>query len=181
LNFNFLISKYIPFLESTFKLSSNYSISEYKNIVNNSELRNSKTQFLSAKLFAKTAFDGVINFENTINLSKSISENENSNQFINESLNNTFKIILKPSKKWFVLLSSDYFLPNRENKSENHIFLDATIRYRPKNKKIELNFTAKNLMNEDNFEQIQTSDFSTNIYRTNILSRYYLLNMSYSF
>jgi len=181
LNLNFLIAKYIPFLESTIKLSSNYSISEYKNIVNNSELRNNKSQFLNTKLFMKTAFDGFINFENTINLSKSISENENSNQFVNESLNNTFKIILKPNKKWFVLLSSDYFLPNRENKSEDYLFLDASIRYRPKNRKFEFNFAAKNLLNENNFEQIQTSDFSTNIYRTNILPRYYLLNMTYNF
>ncbi len=83
LSFNFLIAKYIPFLESTMKLSSNYSISEYKNIINNSELRNNKSQFLDTKLFIKTAFDGFVNFENTVNLSKSISENENSNQFIN--------------------------------------------------------------------------------------------------
>jgi len=181
LSFNFLIAKYIPFLESTIKLSSNYSISEYKNIVNNSELRNNKSQFLDTKLFMKTAFDGFINFENTVNLSKSISESDNSNQFINESLNNVFKIILKPTKKWFILLSSDYFLPNRNQKEENYVFLDATLRYRPKNKKIEFNLTAKNLLNETNFEQVQVSDFSTNIYRTNILPRYYLLNMTYIF
>ncbi len=181
INFNFLISKYIPFIESTIKLSSNYSISEYKNIVNNSELRSNKSQFLNTRLFIKTAFDSFINFENTINLSKSISQSENSNQFINESLNNRFAIIIKPTKKWFILLSSDYFLPNIENKIENYLFLDATIRYRPKNKKIEFNFVAKNLLNENNFEQIQTSDFSTNIYRTNILPRYYLLNMTYNF
>jgi hypothetical protein len=182
LSFNFLLAKYIPFLESTIKLSSNYLISEYKNIINSSELRNNKSQFLNTKLFMKTAFDGFINFENTINLSKSISENENSsNQFTNESLNNTFKIILKPSKKWFVLLSSDYFLPNRENKSESYLFLDATLQYRPKNKKFEFNFVVKNLLNENNFEQIQTSDFSTNIFRTNILPRYYLLNVMYNF
>ncbi|MBL4938891.1 MAG: TonB-dependent receptor [Lutibacter sp.] len=81
----------------------------------------------------------------------------------------------------FILLSSDYFLPNREKKSENYTFLDASLRYRPKNKQLEFNFTAKNLLNEANFEQIQTSDFSTNIYRTNILPRYYLLNMTYNF
>lgn len=181
LNFNFLVAKYISFLESTIKISSNYSISQYKNILNNSSLRNNKNKFLNTKIFFKTAFDGFINFENTVIFSKSISKSENSNEFINESFNNTFKIILKPAKKWFILLSSDYFSPNREKKSENYVFIDASLRYRPKNKKIEFNFTAKNLLNEDNFEQIQTSDFSTNIYRTNILPRYYLLNMTYNF
>lgn len=181
LSFNFLVAKYIPFLESTIKLNANYSISEYRNIVNSSDLRNNKSQFFYTKLFMKTAFDGFINFENSINFSKSNSKSEDGNIFTNESLNNTFKIILKPTKNWFVLLSSDYFLPNIENKSEKYLFLDASLRFRPKNKKVEFNFTAKNLLNENNFEQIQTSDFSTNIYRTNILPRYLLLNVSYSF
>jgi len=181
LGVNFLIAKYIPFLESTIKLSTNYSISEYENIVNNSELRNNKSQFLTTKLFIKTAFDIFINFENTLNLSKSISETENTNQFINESLNNNFKIILKPSKKWFVLLSSDYFLPNLKQKTVFYMFLDASVRFKPKNKRLEFNLIAKNLLDENNFEQIQTSDFSTNIYKTNILPRYYMLKMSYDF
>ncbi|TVZ27864.1 hypothetical protein JM83_2933 [Gillisia sp. Hel_I_86] len=181
LKFNFSATKYIRFLESTVKLNSDYSISQYKNIVNNSELRNNESRFFNTELYFRTAFRLFVNFENTINFSQSISQSDNSNEFLNESLNNTFKIILKPVKNWLVLLSSDYFLPNRNQKSENYMFLDATIRYRPKNKKLEFNFTAKNLMNEDNFEQIQTSDFSTNIYRTNILPRYYLLNMTYDF
>ena len=181
ISFNLLVAKYIPFLESTIKLSSNYSVSKYKNIVNNSELRNNKGQFLESKLFMKTAFDGFINFENTLNFSKSISESNSSTSFSNESLNNVFKIILRPAKKWFMLLSANYFLPNRKNKSENYTFVDASIRYRPKNKKIEFNFVARNLLNKDNFEQIRTTDFSTILYRTNILPRYYLLNVTYNF
>ncbi len=181
LNFNFLIIKYIPFMESTVKLNSNYSILKYKNIVNNSELRNNKSQFVNTELFIKTAFDGFINFENTLNVSNYISENENSQQFTNQSLKNTFKIIVKPFKRWNVLITSDYFLPNTKNKSENYTFLDTSIRYRPKNKKFEFSIIAKNLLNEDNLEQIQTSDFSTSRYRTSILPRYYLMKVSFNF
>ena len=181
LSLNILVAKYIPFIESTIKLSSNYLISEYKNIVNDSDLRNNKSQFFYTKLFIKTAFNGFINFENNINFSKSNSESDDGNLFTNKSLNNTFKISLKPTKKWFILLSSDYFLPDTDNTSEKYMFLDASLRYRPINKRIEFNFVARNLLNENSFEQIQTSDFSTNIYRTNILHRYFLLNLSYNF
>tara|TARA_B110000908_G_C10264609_1_gene462468 strand:+ start:1319 stop:3997 length:2679 start_codon:yes stop_codon:yes gene_type:complete len=181
LNFNFSTTKYIQFLESTVKLNLDYSISQYKNIVNNSELRNNESRFFNTELHFRTAFRLFVNFENTINFPQSISQSDNSNEFVNESLNNTFKIILKPVKKWFVLLSSDYFLPNLKQKAENYVFLDASIRYRPKNKRLEFNLIAKNLLNETNFEQIQTSDFSTNIYTTNILPRYYMLNMTYDF
>ena len=175
------MAKYIPFLASTIKLSSNYSISKYKNILNNSELRNNKSQFLNTKIFIKTAFDGFINFENILNLSKSISASEDSNQFTNRSLNNSFKIILKPAKKWFVLLSWDYFLPDTEDNLKKYNFLDTTLRYKPRNKKFEFNITAKNILDENNFEQIQTSDFSTNIFRTNILPRYFMINMMFNF
>lgn len=173
--------KYIRFLESTIKLRSNHSISEYKNIVNDSELRNNKSQFFNTEVNFKTALMFFINFENTISLSRSTSQSENQNKFINESLNNIFKVILKPSKNWWIQLSTEYFLPNLDEKSENYTFMDATIRYRPNNKKIELSLIAKNLFNETNFEQIQTSDFSTNIYRTNILPRYCLLSLTYDF
>jgi hypothetical protein len=156
-------------------------LSKYKNIINNSELRNNKSRFLNSKLFFKTAFDGFINFENLFNFSKAISKSDDNNGFTNEALNNKFKIILKPTKRWLVLLSSDYFLPNSKEKSQNYLFLGAAIRYRPKNKKFEFNFRANNILNENKFEQIQISDFSTSIFRTSILPRYYLLNISYSF
>lgn len=181
LNFNFYVMKYIRFLESTIKLRSNYSISRYKNIVNDSELRNNKSQFFNTELNFKTALMFFINFENTIGLSRSTSQSDNQNEFINESLNNVFKVILKPSKKWWIQLSTEYFLPSLDEKSENYTFMDATVRYRPNNKKIEFSLIAKNLFNETNFEQIQTSDFSTNIYRTNILPRYCLLSLTYDF
>lgn len=53
---NFNISKYLPFIESTLKFSSNYSIYNFKNIVNNSSLRENTNKGLNLNLFAKTAF-----------------------------------------------------------------------------------------------------------------------------
>ncbi len=181
LNFNHSVSKYIPFLESTLKLNTMYSISEYKNIVNNSALRNNKNKIFNGNLSIKTAFDGFIDFENTLDFLQSVSENENNNAFVNKSLSNNFIIKLKPSRRWSAVLSSNYFLPSIDNKAEEYIFLDASIRYKPKNEKIVFNFITKNLLNEDSFEQIQISDFSTSIYRINILPRYYLLSMRYNF
>ena len=38
-----------------------------------------------------------------------------------------------------------------------------------------------NLFNEDNFEQVQTSDISTTIFRSNLLPTYFLLNLTWNF
>lgn len=180
-NMNMQTSKYIPVIESTLKLSSNYSTSYFKNIVNNSDLRQNQNQFFSNSFFWKTAFDIPLNFENTFTYNYSNSKSENQSAFINKSWQNTFKVIVKPNKKWFVILSSDYYLPNTEKSDEQFFFLDATIRHRPKNKKWGASFTMRNITNENNFEQVQTSDISTTIFRSNLLPRYFLLNLMWSF
>lgn len=181
LSLNFLISKYLSFIETNTKLSIDYSVSNYKNIINNSALRNNQNQSSTIKLLFKTVFDGFINFENKSNFSKFNSKSENSDGFINETFSNSFKIILNPTKRIFIKFSSNYFLPDFRKKSENFNFFDASIRYRPKNKRFEFEFIAKNLSNENNFEQVQVIDFSTNVSRTNILPRYMFLNMTYTF
>lgn len=178
---NMQISKYIPFIESTLKLTSNYTLSNFRNIVNNSDLRQNQNQFLSNSFFWKTAFEIPINFENTFTYQYSNSKSENQSAFINKSWQNTFKIIFKPSKKWFFIVSSDYYLPNTKQSDEQFLFLDATLRHRPKSKKWGASFTMRNITNENNFEQVQTSDISTTIFRSNLLPRYFLLNLTWNF
>ncbi len=180
-NMNIQVSKYIPFIESTLKLISNSSISNFKNIVNNSALRLNENQFLRNSFFWKTAFDIPINFENTITYQYSNSKSKNLSAFINKSWQNTFRIILKPNKKWFLIVSSDYYLPNIEQSEQQFYFLDATLRHKPKNKKWGASFTMRNITNENNFEQVQTSDISTTIFKSNLLPRYFLLNLMWNF
>lgn len=180
-NVNMQISKYIPFIESTIKLTSNYSISNFKNIVNNSDLRQNRNQILSNSFFWKTAIEIPVNFENTFTYQNSNSKNENQSAFINNSWQNTFKVIIKPNKNWFMILSSNYYLPNTKQSDEQFLFLDTTLRHRPKNKKWGASFTIRNITNENNFEQIQTSDISTTVFRSNLMQRYFLLNLTWNF
>ena len=180
-NMNLQVSKYIPFIESTVKLTSNYSISNFRNIVNNSDLRENQNQFFSNAFFWKTAFDISINFENTFTWQYSNSKSKNQQAFVNNSGQNNFRIIVKPNKKWFFILSTDYYLPDTNKNNEHFLFLDATLRHRPKNIKWEVSIELRNITNEDNFEQTQTSDISTIIFRSNILPRYFLVNLTWNF
>lgn len=181
LNTNFLIEKYIPVFESTIRLKSGYSISNYKNIVNNSELRNNNNHFFYSELFMKTAFDIKMNFENAFSYKKSESQSESSGSFANATVNNNFGVIVKPNKSWFVLLSSDYFLPSTNKANQGYLFLDATIRFMPKSKIFEVNFIAKNILNNINFMQIETSDYSINGFQSNLIPRYLMASIFYGF
>jgi len=180
-NMNIQISKYIPFIESTLKLTSNYSNSNFRNVVNNSDLRQNQNQFLSNSFFWKTAFDIFINFKNTFTYQYSNSKSENQASFTNKSWQNTFKAILKTNERWSFIVSSDYYIPNTKQSEEQFFFLDATLRHKPKSKKWEISFITRNLTNEKNFEQFQTSDISTSIFRSNLLPMYFLVNLTWNF
>lgn len=179
-NANVKISKYLSFIESTLEFSGVYSFSEYNNIINNSAIRNNETNYYQYGFAWKTAFDIPIDFENSINWETSISQSENQSAFRNNRLKNSFEVIYKPSKQWVFSFNSDYYLPDTEQ-STDFIFLDISASYKPKRTKWSADLKLKNLLNEENFEQIQTSDFSTNIFRSNILPRHFLITIHYTF
>lgn len=182
-NFNssFKISKYLSFIKSKIQLKTNYAISNYKNIINNSDLRQNRSQFLSNTFSWKSAFDLPVNFENNFIYQYSESKSENQLAFINKYFQNTFNIVYKPFDKWLVVFSSDYYLPNVEQSTQDFLFLDVNLKYKPKSRKWNASLSMRNITNENNFEQVQTSDISTTIFRSNLLPRYYLLNLSWNF
>ena len=180
INFNFMIGKYIPLFESTIRLKTNYTIFNYKNIVNNSDLRSNENRFLNSELFIKTAFDIKINFENNVKFNQIQSQSDRNQKFTNHSFNDTFKIIFKPQKQWFILLSSDYFVPNTNKMNEDYLFFDGSIKFTPKNKRFEISVIAKNILNKNNFRQVQTSDYSISVFQTNLIPRYFMLDISYN-
>lgn len=157
-SFNYMIEKYIPIFQSTFRIKLNYNLYAYKNIINNSELRNNKYNFLQTELFGKTAFDIPINFENIFKWQYSVSKAENYSSNKNIFIDNVSKILLKPNKQWIASISFDYFKPSVENSNE-YYFLDVDIRYITKNKVFEFFLTGKNLTNNKYFIEYMITDY----------------------
>ena len=178
-NFNFNITKLIPALKTNVKFSSNYGINNFKNIVNNSDLRSNKSHFSNNSLFLKTAFDSSFNFENKI--SYTFQQNESENTLINRSIDNTFKLLYQPSRQLFSTLEYNCFVPNLNDNSNNYNFLNLNLWYRPDNKNWQLTLSGMNLLNENFFVERNISAISTNSFRTNLINRYILLKFSYSF
>ncbi|MEM5565761.1 hypothetical protein WNY78_11630 [Psychroserpens sp. AS72] len=179
LNFFFDASKLLPWIDTTIKVSSNYSIANFQNILNNSELRNNKSNFFINSIFFKTAFNSPINFQNKT--THSYQENRSENLFTNQSIENEFKLVFKPKKELVVSFNYNYIVPNLDAYSNNFSFLESTITYKPKDKNWQMSINGVNLLNEKVFEQINTTDNSTNIQRVDLLNRYILLNFNYSF
>ncbi|NJK82432.1 MAG: hypothetical protein HC912_00035 [Saprospiraceae bacterium] len=170
---NVMIEKYIDPIESTIRIQSSYNLMTYFNSIGNEKLRENNTQMLNNELFFKTAFDIKVNFENTLRYLWSESRTESGERFANQSLMNTFKIIVKSAEKFFFLLTHDYFLPSLEGESSQISFLDLEGRYITK--KSNWSISLRNITNVRTFDQISVNDFSSYLYQINLLPRHLLL------
>lgn len=181
LNFNFSANKLVASLNLDVAMNSNYSILNYKNILNNSELRDNQNRNFNGDIALKTTFDIPINFHNTVSYAQNQSRNAQSGVFKNEYFTNASKILIKPSQSWFMSLTSEYYIPNLRKSAENYWFLDAMIRFSPAEKRYEFHALVQNILNKKSFKQVQTNDFATTIFESNLLPRYFMLVFSYNF
>ena len=178
-NLDFLLAKYLPTISTSIKLKTTYNYSNYFNLLNSTNLRENISNQILNELSIRTSFKSKINFDNDVTSIQNTNKNNASEKIINNSIINSFKIRYKPSKRIFAVISSDYYLPDTNNKKNNYLFLDANITFKPTNKHFEINLSAKNLLNKKMFSQIQTTDFSKNIFQNNLISRYIFINFTY--
>lgn len=175
---NFLIEKYLHFIETTIRLKTYYGISNYKNFINSSDIRNNQSNYSISEFFMKSAFDGVLNFENIVKYNFRKSTSNNNQSFQNISYSNSFKLLCKPHKKWFANVAYDFYATGQETE---YNFVDFFVKYIPSDKRFTFSFTGKNLLNNENFIEINTSDYYTNVYSSNIIPRTFLFTCNYSF
>ncbi len=176
-----MIEKYVDDLQGTIRLNTDYSVQQYKNIVNGSSLRDNVSTNLTSKLFFKTAFDGKFNFENEFRYSWIKSLSEASPVYVNKSLGNVFKIIVRPSKALLFLLSTDYIIPGLGEKHQDYLFFDADISYHSKNKLYDLGLRARNMSNVKYLKEVETNDYSIINYQTDLLPLHFIFRVSRNF
>ncbi len=181
LNFNFSTAKFFDGLAIDASIKANYNLSNYKNILNDSELRDNKMRSLTTSMDLGTSFLIPVNFKNSVSYQLSESSNAESGTFRNEYLSHSASIFFSPNKIWQMSLSSDYYLPNLQKISETYWFLDANLNYRPAKSQFSFSISANNLLNKTVFKQVQTSDFATTTFESNLLPRYFMAYIEYRF
>jgi hypothetical protein len=175
---NFMLEKFVSLIETTLKVTSTYTKSNYKNIVNSSNLRDNSSVMLLNELSLKTSFGIKLNFESTFAYNRNTSQSEEFEKIANNSIINNFKVKYKYSRNLFATISNDYYLPNLKIKKNDYLFVDASLIYKPDSKRFEFNLMAKNLLNKKTYSQIQTSDFSKSTFQNNLISRYLFINLT---
>lgn len=179
LSINTKLDYYFNFISSNLKLDISYSKSNFKNIINNSDLREITSKSYNYGVEMRSGFSGFFNYHfgtkwntNTIQTTIKNSFTDNTS-FLDLSFlfNDKFNIDMQ---------SERYFFGNLEN-DNTYYFLDVDARYKLFKDKLTLSISGKNLFNTKTFRNFSISDFGSSTTEYRLLPRYVLLKMEYRF
>ena len=172
---------YFKKISSNLKLDIGFSKSNYKNIINNSNLREVKSNSYNYGLELRSGFKGFFNYH--------IGTKWNTNKIETTTINNSFTDNLSFLDLSFVFnekfnmqfQTERYFFGNLDKENNIYYFLDFDARYTIKKNKLTLGITGKNLFNTERFRNFSISDIGTSTTEYRLLPRFVLLKMEYRF
>ncbi len=174
-SFDYFIKK----LSSNIKINLGFTQSEFKNVVNNSELREVSSVNYRYGLEFRSAFDSFFDFNIGSKWLSNGIKTTVTNEFtdnisfldLNFYLNDKFNMDLQTEHYYFGNLQSD----------NTYYFLDFNARYTIKENKLTLMLSGKNLFNTNTFRNFTISDIGNSTTEYRLLPRYVLLKMEYRF
>ncbi len=181
LSVNSKLDYYFKLISSNLKLNLGFSKSNYKNIVNNSSLREIKTKNYNYGVELRSGFKGIFNYH--------FGTNWTTNQIETPAINNSFTnnvsfldISLIFNDQFNVEFQTErYFFGNHNQKNNTYNFLDFDARYTLKKNKLTLALSGKNLFNTQTFRNFSISDIGTSTTEYRLLERFLILKVEYRF
>jgi len=180
LTFSLNIDRYFKILSTNFKLVFGGSKSNFKNIVNNSELREVNNKSFTYAIEIRSGFSGIFNYH----IGSKWKNNEITTTINNSFTDNTSFIDLSfivNSKLNFQLQTERYFFGNLNKNSNKYYFMDLEARYIMKENKVTFFLSGNNLFNTKTFRNYSVSDISVSMTEYQLQPRYVLLKMEYRF
>ncbi len=171
---------YFKKISSNLKLDVGYSKSNYKNIINNSDLREVKSTNYNYGFELRSGFQGIFNYHYGLKWSTNEIKSTIQNSFTNNIsfLDLSFDFNSKVNVQ---LQNERYFFGNIDNGNNTYYFMDLEARYNLTKNKLTFSLSGKNLFNTETFRTFSISDISTSTTQYRLLPRYILLKMEYRF
>jgi len=166
-------------ISSNLKLDLSYSNSEFKNIVNVSDLRTIISKNYKYGVEISSGFNGVFNYHigtkwTTSQVTTTLPNSFTSNlSFLDLSFvfNNKFDVQIQSERYFFGNLQTD----------NSYYFLDLNARYQLIKDKLTLGLTGKNLFNTEKFRDFSISDIGSTTTEYRLLPRFALIKIEYRF
>ncbi len=179
LSINSQVDYHIKPLSSNLKLDLGYTKSNFKNIVNNSKLREVNSYNYSYGLEIRSGFKGVFNYHFGTKWTTTLIKTNTSNLFTKNVSFLDLSFVL--NEKFDVHLQTErYHFSNRQNRI-GYNFLDTKIRYKFVPNKLVFSIIGKNLFNTDRFKELLVTDIATSTIEYRLLPFHVLFNIEYRF
>lgn len=179
ISINSKLDYYFKFISSNLKLDLGYTKSEFKNIVNNSNLRLVTSNNYNYGLELRSGFKGIFNYHIGTKWTTTEIETTISNSFTDNVSFIDLSFVF--NKKIDAQIQSErYYFGNLQN-DNTYYFLDFDARYKLIDNKLTLGITGKNLFNTEKFRNFSVSDIGTSTTEYRLLPRFVLLRLEYRF
>jgi hypothetical protein len=174
------IDRYFKPIKSNLKINLGATKTNFKNTVNNSNLREVKNTNADYGVELRSGFRGFFNYHigskwNYNQVETTIKNNFTNNMtFLDLSFmfSNTFNIQMQ---------SERYYFGNLDKKNNQYYFLDVEARYVVKENKLTFFLSGNNLFNVETFRNYSISDINISQTEHRLMPRYVLLKMEYRF
>lgn len=180
-NISSSVDYFFKSISSNLKLKSGYTKSNYKNIINNSNLREINQNSYNLGLELRSGFKGFFNYHiGTKWTSSKIETLSFSNSFVDNISFLDLSFIF--NEKFNAKIQSERYLFGRLDKENNtYYFLDFYAEYTVKKNKLTLALTGKNILNTEKFTTFSISDIGSSRSEYKLLERFVLLKVEYRF
>lgn len=176
---NISVDRFIKKLSTNLKLDFSFSSTKNQNIVNNSDLRDIRSNTYNYGVEFRSAFDSGFNFHIgtkwITSIVKSINTNTNTDNSsfldLNFDLSEKINIELKNENYYFGSLSEN----------NNYFFTDIHTKWKLNKKSMNMKFVINNLFNTNNFANYYISDLSISSSNYRLIPRYFLLKFDFRF
>ncbi len=179
ISINSKLDFYLKRLSTNLKLDIGYFKSDFKNIVNNSALRQITSNNYNYGFELRSGFKGIFNYHIGTKWTTKKIKTTSTNSFTdNVSFLDLFFVF---NDKFNVTINSErYYFGNLQN-NNTYYFLDFNARYQLIENKLTLGLTGKNLFNTKSFRNFSVSDIGTSTTEYRLLPRFVLFKIEYRF
>lgn len=177
--FNMSLDYYIKSLSLNAKLKGGYGTLQYDNIVNGFT-RAIASENTNVGVELKSVFNSWFNFNGGFSLlDNRIQTGENLN-------NNTnlfaFMDVSATKDRWNLALQSEWYQFSTSGSQKNRFnFVDIFLNYKLPKSRTEISIIGNNLLNTDTFEEAFVGDALLSTTRYELIDRYFLLRLNFSF
>jgi hypothetical protein len=174
------IDQYLRVIKSNLKFIFGYSFSDYKNMVNNADLRSIKSQNINCGFELRSSFHGCFNYHFgskwNYNEMKTIISNSFTDNISFLDLSLSFRKKLDMQMK-----AERYFFGSLDKENNKYYFLDFETRYILFENKLSLILSGKNLLNTETFRNYSIDDISVSKTEYKLLPRFLILAAEFRF